>query len=86
MNIEDPNETKSNEPAQKRQKLTKKIRTLKGGLIIEDLEIGNGPEAKKGKMVGVYYDGKLIRRSMYQICRGYFFLMENLIQSLHSKN
>ena len=34
-------------------------RTLKGGLMVEDLKTGNGPEAKKGKMVGMYYDGKL---------------------------
>jgi len=34
-------------------------RTLKGGLMVEDLKIGNGPDAKKGKMIGMYYDGKL---------------------------
>ena len=34
-------------------------RTLKGGLVVEDLKIGNGPEAKAGKMVGMYYEGKL---------------------------
>ncbi len=34
-------------------------RTLKGGIVVEDLKMGNGPEAKPGKMVGMYYDGKL---------------------------
>jgi len=34
-------------------------RTLKGGLIVEDLKIGNGLEAKRGKQIGVYYVGKL---------------------------
>ena len=34
-------------------------RTLKGGLMVEDLKIGNGPEAKSGKMIGMYYSGKL---------------------------
>lgn len=34
-------------------------RTLKGGLIVEDLKVGKGPEAKAGKMVSVYYVGRL---------------------------
>jgi FKBP-type peptidyl-prolyl cis-trans isomerase len=34
-------------------------KTLKGGLVIEDMKVGNGPDAKPGKMVGVYYVGKL---------------------------
>jgi len=34
-------------------------RTLVGGLMVEDLKVGNGPVAKKGKMVGMYYSGKL---------------------------
>merc|ERR1711983_102704 len=34
-------------------------RTLKGGIQVEDLKEGNGPEAKRGKMVGMYYEGKL---------------------------
>ena len=28
-------------------------------MIIEDLKVGNGPEVKAGKMIGVYYEGKL---------------------------
>ena len=27
--------------------------------MVEDLKIGNGPEAKSGKMIGMYYSGKL---------------------------
>ena len=27
--------------------------------MVEDLKIGNGPEAKSGKLVGMYYEGKL---------------------------
>jgi len=34
-------------------------KTLKGGVVVEDIKVGNGPEAKSGKMVGMYYDGKL---------------------------
>jgi len=34
-------------------------KTLKGGIQVEDIRVGNGPEAKAGKMVGMYYDGKL---------------------------
>ena len=34
-------------------------RTLVGGVMVEDLKVGNGPVAKKGKMIGMYYIGKL---------------------------
>jgi len=34
-------------------------RTLKGGIVVEDLKEGNGPAAGRGKTVGMYYDGKL---------------------------
>ena len=34
-------------------------RTLKGGLMVEDLKVGNGPEAKPGTMAAVYYAGRL---------------------------
>jgi len=40
-------------------KATPKKSTVSGGTIIEDLKVGNGPEAKPGKMVGVYYKGVL---------------------------
>ena len=34
-------------------------RTIKGGIVVEDVWEGNGPEAKRGMMVGVYYEGRL---------------------------
>ena len=30
-----------------------------GGVVCEDLVVGTGQEAKHGKMVAVYYEGKL---------------------------
>lgn len=36
-----------------------KTRTLQGGLVVEDLKVGNGQEAKPGKKVAVYYEGRL---------------------------
>lgn len=35
------------------------IKTLAGGLKIEDIRVGKGPEAKPGKKVQVYYEGRL---------------------------
>jgi FK506-binding nuclear protein len=35
-------------------------RILKGGLQLEDLKVGNGPEATGKKIVGMYYKGKLM--------------------------
>nr|CAH0105917.1 unnamed protein product [Daphnia galeata] len=35
--------------------------TLPGGLVVEDLKVGSGPESKKGDMVAVYYNGKLAK-------------------------
>ncbi|XP_046439087.1 46 kDa FK506-binding nuclear protein-like isoform X4 [Daphnia pulex] len=35
--------------------------TLPGGLVVEDLKVGSGPESKKGDMVAVYYCGKLAK-------------------------
>jgi hypothetical protein len=34
--------------------------TFKGGIQIEDLKVGNGPEATGKKFIGVYYEGKLM--------------------------
>ena len=34
-------------------------KTLKGGLVVEDIRVGSGPEVKPGKMVGMYYEGRL---------------------------
>jgi len=30
-----------------------------GGVIVEDIRVGTGPDVKKGKMVGMYYAGRL---------------------------
>ena len=38
-------------------KTPKKV--LKGGVQMEELKVGGGPEAKRGKFVGMYYDGRL---------------------------
>lgn len=32
---------------------------IEGGVVIEDLKIGNGPVAKSGRIVQVYYEGRL---------------------------
>ncbi|XP_011562751.2 46 kDa FK506-binding nuclear protein isoform X2 [Plutella xylostella] len=42
------------EPAEKKEK-----KALSGGVAIEDLKVGNGPVAKPGKVVQVYYEGRL---------------------------
>jgi len=34
-------------------------RSIKGGIVVEDLKVGNGPESTNGKYVNVYYSGKL---------------------------
>lgn len=34
-------------------------KTLEGGIVIKDIRLGNGPVAKGGKMLTVYYTGKL---------------------------
>merc|ERR1711902_208196 len=34
-------------------------RTVKGGVQVEDLKEGSGPEVKAGNLVGMHYEGKL---------------------------
>ena len=34
-------------------------KTLKGGVVIEDIKVGSGPEAKRGKTIGMKYEGRL---------------------------
>merc|ERR1711860_68747 len=34
-------------------------KTLKGGIQLEDVKVGTGPEAKPGCTVGMYYTGRL---------------------------
>ena len=33
-------------------------KSLKGGLQVEDVKEGSGPECKPGNMVGMYYEGE----------------------------
>ncbi|XP_022917583.1 46 kDa FK506-binding nuclear protein [Onthophagus taurus] len=51
------NDKKQNE-SQKNGSPAKK-RTIEGGVSIEELKVGNGPIAKAGKFVNVYYEGRL---------------------------
>uniref|UniRef100_A0A182JPI0 FK506-binding protein n=1 Tax=Anopheles christyi TaxID=43041 RepID=A0A182JPI0_9DIPT len=48
-------------PKKQEQQEQKKggVRTLQDGLMVEDLRVGNGPEAKPGKKIAVYYEGRL---------------------------
>merc|ERR1711956_203017 len=39
-------------------------RTLKGGIQLEDLMVGNGPEATGKKIIGMYYEGKLMSNNI----------------------
>lgn len=56
-------ENKSNVAQAQQQPKAKAIvtptRTLAQGVVIEDLRTGKGPEAKAGKRVSVYYEGRL---------------------------
>lgn len=36
-----------------------KIQKLQGGLMVQDLKVGSGAEAKPGKKIQVYYEGRL---------------------------
>jgi len=44
---------------------TPKKRTLEGGIIVEDLTEGSGPVAKQGKLVNVYYTGRLPNGTLF---------------------
>lgn len=47
----------------------KEKKALSGGVFIEDLKVGNGPAAKPGKVVMVYYEGKLKQNNkMFDNC------------------
>ena len=39
-------------------------RTIKGGIQVEDIKEGSGPECKAGSSVGMYYEGKFNRLSI----------------------
>lgn len=49
------------QPQQKVDKTEKpqKTKTLAGGVQIEDIRVGKGPDAKPGRKVTVYYEGRL---------------------------
>lgn len=60
------NGVENGKPSQKEQKKEGqqqqqegKTRTLQGGLVVEDLKVGTGQEAKPGKKLAVYYEGRL---------------------------
>ncbi|CAG9790999.1 unnamed protein product [Diatraea saccharalis] len=47
----------------------KEKKSLSGGVFIEDLKVGNGPVAKPGKVVMVYYEGRLKQNNkMFDNC------------------
>ncbi|XP_052866036.1 46 kDa FK506-binding nuclear protein-like [Anopheles cruzii] len=51
--------THSKEAPKKQQQQPSAARTLQDGLVVEDLKVGSGPEAKPGKKVALYYVGRL---------------------------
>ncbi|XP_058057648.1 46 kDa FK506-binding nuclear protein-like [Anopheles bellator] len=51
--------THSKEAPKKQQQQPSATRTLQDGLVVEDLKVGSGPEAKPGKKVALYYVGRL---------------------------
>lgn len=40
-------------------------RTVEGGVVVEDVKEGHGPEAKSGKLVRVYYTGRLANGKIF---------------------
>lgn len=55
----DKKEKKKDEQQKQQQQKAGGEKVLSGGVKIEDVRIGNGPEAKTGKRVSVYYEGRL---------------------------
>lgn len=65
------NESKSETPNSTPKQNTPKKRVVAGGTLIEDIKIGNGPEAKAGKMVSLYYVGTLTSNNkQFDSCQG----------------
>ncbi|CAH2049174.1 unnamed protein product, partial [Iphiclides podalirius] len=55
--------------AQEEKADKKEKKTLSGGVAIEDLKVGSGPVAKPGKVVMVYYEGRLKQNNkMFDNC------------------
>ncbi|XP_067626340.1 39 kDa FK506-binding nuclear protein [Eurosta solidaginis] len=48
-----------NEQQQKQQQKAGGERVITGGVRVEDIKVGNGPEAKPGKRAQVFYEGRL---------------------------
>ncbi|XP_049290691.1 46 kDa FK506-binding nuclear protein [Anopheles funestus] len=46
-------------PEQQQEQKKGGMRTLADGLMVEDIKVGTGPEAKPGKKIAVYYEGRL---------------------------
>lgn len=57
--VEKKDEKKTEKKEEKKVEKKKAVKTLPGGVIIEDKTIGTGPVCKKGQKVGVRYIGKL---------------------------
>lgn len=66
------NDSTASTPAQTpKAESTPKKRVVAGGTIVEDLKVGHGPDAKPGKMVSVYYVGKLAKnQKQFDSCQG----------------
>lgn len=60
-----PEAKKDAQDGEKREK-----KTLSGGVFIEDMKVGTGPVAKPGKVVLVYYEGRLKQNNkMFDSCQ-----------------
>ncbi|XP_071109786.1 46 kDa FK506-binding nuclear protein-like [Haliotis cracherodii] len=51
-------------------KETLKKRVFAGGVIVEDIKVGHGPEAKSGKQAQMYYVGALQDGKQFDSCKG----------------
>ncbi|XP_073960595.1 46 kDa FK506-binding nuclear protein-like isoform X2 [Choristoneura fumiferana] len=59
----------SKKEAQNGEVEKKEKKTISGGVSIEDIKVGNGPAAKPGKNVMVYYEGRLKQNNkMFDNC------------------
>ncbi|VDH98762.1 FK506-binding nuclear protein [Mytilus galloprovincialis] len=68
-NKEGDEKTNSTETPNKQQQPKKQV--LAGGIVCEELKVGHGPVAQPGKMVHVYYSGKLQKTGQqFDSCQG----------------
>ncbi|XP_046581557.1 46 kDa FK506-binding nuclear protein-like [Haliotis rubra] len=68
-----PNQPKKDTPkpsASQTPKQTPKKRVVSGGVIVEDIKVGHGPEAKSGKQAQMYYVGTLQDGKQFDSCKG----------------